>query len=336
MPTSRRAFLRGVAGLGVAAGATTLLAGCDAVAPAPAADRLYRVGYLSKAGSHVPAAFDSFLRGLRDQGFVEGRNLSIDYRLVDGGDPELEAAAVSLTRQPVDLILARCSPETKAARAATQTIPIVMIALTGDPVVSGAVTSLSRPGGNVTGLTVLAPQLSGKRIDVLREAFPAVRRLGVVYDTAIPENAADLEQMQAAAKLLGVEIAVFDVKGADGLDAALAAAVRNDAVTTLLGSHGGAQAPRIVAAQQAARVAAIYELREFAEAGGILSYGPSLREIYGRAAGYAAKILRGAKPGDLPVERPTRFELIVNLRAAQSLAMTLPQSILEQASEIVR
>jgi putative ABC transport system substrate-binding protein len=296
-----------------------------------------RIGYLSKAGSHVPSAFDSFVRGLRDQGFVEGSNLSIDYRLVDGGDDELQVAAAALAEQRVDLILARCSPETKAARMATQTIPIVMIALTGDPVASGAVASLSQPGGNVTGLTVLAPELSGKRVDVLKEAFPSVRGLSVIYDTAIPENAADLDQLQRAARLLDVQIDVLNVKGTEGLDGALATAVRNgNALTTLLGSHGGRQAPKIINAQKLARLPAIFELREFAEAGGIMSYGPSLREIYGRAATYAAKILRGAKPADLPVERPTRFELVVNLKSAESLAMLLPRSILEQAADILR
>ncbi len=333
MDTGRRRFLRdiGLAGVG------TLLASCAGGTRAEP-ERIYRIGYLSKAGSHVVPAFESFRKGLREQGFVEGKNLFIDERFPEGGDDELRATATDLVEQKVDLIVARCSPETKAAKHATQTVPIVMIALTGDPVGSGVVSSIARPGGNVTGLTVLAPQLSGKRVEVLKEAYPGVSRLAVLYNASIPENADDLREMESAARSLGVELQVVSVKTSDEIDRAVATALqgRPQAITTLMGTLGTSNRAAIVAAQTRNALPAVYEVREFVDVGGVMSYGPSLREIYSRAASYVAKILRGAKPADLPVERPTRFELVVNLRTAKSLGIALPQSVLAQAAEIVQ
>lgn len=296
------------------------------------------IGYLSVAGSHSVPYFESFRRGLRDQGFIEGKDVTIEYRFSERhDDDELRGLAKQLVDLGVDLILARCSPETRAAKAVTSTVPIVMIALTGDPIASGVVESLSRPNGNVTGLTILEPALSGKRIELMKEAFPGTRRVGVLLNSSNPENQADLAEMRRAAANLDVELAVLSVRTTDELAAAFdqAKVARVDAITTLMGSLGTSQRTQIVDLQRATRWPAMYEVREFVEAGGVMSYGPSLRDLYFRAAGYAARILRGTPPSALPVERPGRFEFVVSRKAATALGLVLPDSILAQANEAV-
>lgn len=338
MRVSRRTLLAAVPGLAVAG--VPLLAACGGTpvaAPPAAPPRTYRVGYLSKAGSHSVPYFESFRRGLRDQGFVEGHNLSIEYRFAEGADDQLRDLAADLVAQKVDLIVARCMPESKAAAQASDRVPVVMIALTGDPVRAGIVQSYARPATNLTGLTILAPELGGKRIDLLTEAFPKLGRVAVLYNAAIPENAADLSHMRAAAERLGVTLEMAELKGPDQLDRALATieSARPDAFTTLMGTLGTTERARIVRLQDGARIPALYEVREFVEAGGMMSYGPDLRDLYARAAAYVARILRGTPPADLPVERPSRFELVISRKSARSLGVDLPPSFLGQASEIV-
>jgi putative ABC transport system substrate-binding protein len=331
--TTRRGFIRRSALLGGAA----VAAACAGPLARPASPPRV-IGYLSVAGSHSVPYFEAFRRGLRDQGFIEGKDVTIEYRFSERhDDAELRGLATQLVDLGVDLILARCSPETRAAKAVTSTVPIVMIALTGDPIATGVVESLSRPNGNVTGLTILEPELSGKRIELIKEAFPGTRRVGVLLNVANPENQADVDQMRKAATNLDIALAVLSVRTTDELatafDQARLAGV--DAITTLMGSLGTAQRTQIVDLQRASRWPALYEFREFVEAGGIMSYGPSLRDLYYRAAGYAARILRGTLPSALPVERPGRFELVVSRKAASSLGFVLPDSILAQANVAV-
>lgn len=333
---SRRRFLRGMAGLGLSASAVGLLAGCGADssrASRPA--KVARIGYLSKADSHSAPYFEAFRRGLREHGWIEGENIAIEQRL--GEDKSLTDLAAELVRLPVDVIVARCSPETRAAKQVTSTVPIVMMALTGDPIGTGVVASLTRPGGNVTGLTVVAPELSGKRVELLKQAFPAASRAAVLWNAAIPESTFDLREMQVAARAQNVEFQLLEVRAAGDLDGAFQAVSREraDALFTLLGSLGTTNRARIVDFAATARLPAMYEVQEFVDAGGLMAYGPSLPDLYRRAATYVDKVLRGARPADLPVERPSRFDLVINQRTAQGLGFSLPQSVLQQATEVI-
>jgi putative ABC transport system substrate-binding protein len=331
---SRRQFLQAAGGLGVCAASVAVLSGCGIQGPQP--PKVVRIGYLSKADSHSAPYFEAFRRELRELGWVEGQNLAIEFRL--GEEKSLAELAGELVALKVDVIVARCTPETKAAKQATSTIPIVMLALTGDPIGTGVVDSLSRPGGNVTGLTILAPELTGKRVELLKEAIPKVSRTAVLWNAAIPESSVDLREMQVTARALNVEFQLAEVQGAGDFDGAFDAVSRTgaDALTTLLGTLGTTHQTQITEFAAKSRLPAMYEVREFVEVGGLMSYGPSLADLYRRAAAYVDKIVKGAKPADLPVERPTWFELVVNLNTAQALGLTLPQSFVMHADELIQ
>jgi putative ABC transport system substrate-binding protein len=271
---------------------------------------------------------------MRELGWVEGQNLTVERRYAEGHDERLPVLAAELVQLRVDLILALGFHETQAAKAASDTIPIVFIGL-GDPVYFGLVTSLAHPGGNVTGLSTMSPELSRKRLELLKEAVPGGRRVAVL--TNADANYLFAEMTPAAASL-GVTLYPCDAPAADELDHAFAA-MRTALVDALLVPPPplfGQQGRRIVELAATSRLPTIYPFRNFVEAGGLMSYGPRLPDLQRRHAYYVDRILKGTKPADLPVEQPTKFELVINLKTAQALGLTIPPTVLFLADEVIR
>ena len=316
--------------------ALVLLAAPVAAAPAPA--KVPRIGFL---GSGTSAAFAplivAFRQGLRDLGYVEGQNVVLELRWAEGRLERLPALAAELVRLPVDVIVTHGTPGTLAAKRATTAIPIVTTTI-GDPVGSGLVASLARPGGNLTGLSLLGPELGGKRLELLREVVPGLSRVAILWNRANPYNAELLRDAEAAARTLGVQLQSLAVRGPDDYEEALRAASggRAGALVTVEDPLAVTQRARIVDLAAKNRLPAMYFAREFVDAGGLMSYGPSFADMYHRAATYVDKILRGARPADLPVEQPTRFELVVNLKTAKALGLTFPRSVLNLADEAIQ
>jgi putative ABC transport system substrate-binding protein len=295
-----------------------------------------RLGYLvpntAAAGEHTLAAFR---QGLTAHGWIEGRNLTLEARYADGKPERIAPLAADLVRAHVDLIVATSSITALAAKAATRSIPIVMTAST-DAVGEGLVETLARPGGNVTGMTFLVgPEIASKQLQLLKECVPTASRVAVLTSTANRVHAAYLRDLNASAA--GVQLQVVPVSNADQLDSAFAsmATMRAHALLVLTDSMFVGQRQRIAALAARQRLPALYSQRELVDAGGLLSYGPSLPEMFRRAAGHVDKILRGAKPGDIPVEQPNRFELVLNVRAAQALGLALPQSLRLRADQVI-
>jgi len=301
--------------------------------------KVARVGWLSdgiRAGatSHL---HEAFLHGLRDLGYAEGQNLIMERRDAEGQLDRLPELAAQLVERQVEVIVTWGVPGTRAAQRATSTIPIVM-AEAGDPVRTGLVASLARPGGNVTGLSVMDPDLTGKLLQLLKEAAPQIARVAVLYNPTFPATVLSLREVQAAAPALGLAILPMEVRTADELDAQLAVMtnMHTDAVLTFGDPFTSRHQRRLLAFAATHQWPAASLWREFVEAGGLLSYGPSLRDLFRRAATYVHKILHGAKPGDLPVEQPLKFDLIINLKTAKALGLTLPAPLLFQADEVIQ
>jgi putative ABC transport system substrate-binding protein len=295
-----------------------------------------RVGYLSPRPG--PSFYDeAFLKGLRDLGYVEGQNVAIEYRWANWGSDRLAAFAAELVRLNVDVIVSTGgSAPTRAAKDATATIPIVF--LTSDPVGVGLVPSLRQPGGNLTGVNILTNELNAKRLDLLKEAIPGASRVGVLANPGPPAYRTARKPLEGAAQALGVRLDIKEVRNPHELDRAVPALSR-ERVRALLVVNDPmlfAERRRIVDLAAKARLPGIYEWREFAEAGGLMSYWANLAELYRHAASYVDRILRGARPADLPVEQPTRFELVVNLTTAKALGLTIPPSVLVRADEVIR
>jgi putative ABC transport system substrate-binding protein len=269
---------------------------------------------------------------MTELGYVEGRNLVIEGRFYGDRLDRLPALAAELARLPVDVIVAGTAPAPEAARAATSTIPIVM-AIHPDPVGSGLVANLARPGGNATGLSLAASDLRRKQLEILKETLPGLSRVAVLIDPNNPSHKLELTELATAARALRVELTVAEVRAKDEIAPAVATVRKTGAGALVVpgGSLFFSNRTAIVEAVAAARLPAMYVVREFAEAGGLMAYGGDLRESFRRAALYVDRILRGARPADLPVEQPTRFELAVNLNAAKSLGLTLPPSVLARA-----
>jgi putative ABC transport system substrate-binding protein len=296
-----------------------------------------RVGYLF---SFPPAEgrylWEACRQGLRELGYVEGRNIAVEPRWAEGRHERLPGLAKDLVRHNVDVIVAAATPASLAAKAATSTIPIVIVAV-GEPVKVGLVTSLARPGGNVTGLSLLTTDLSGKRLELLREFVPKVTRVGILKNPDNPVSAVFLEETQVAAHKLGIELQSTDARNPEQIDRAFeqAAARRDDAIVVfddpVLWSHRA----RVVEMAAARRIPAMYGLRDFVDIGGLMSYGPDRPDQYRRTAIVVDKILKGAKPADLPVERPTKFELIFNRTTATALGLEVPTSLLLRADLII-
>jgi putative tryptophan/tyrosine transport system substrate-binding protein len=298
-----------------------------------------RIGYLVPNMANSPHLHEAFRQGMRDLGYVEGRNLTIEYRDAAGKLERLPALAAELVASKVDVIVATATPHTLAAKQATKTIPIVFTAL-ADPVTSGLVTSLARPGGNVTGVSFLAPELVGKRLELLKQAVPGIRRVAVLWPPGdVPERTARdlLKGAELAARALGLRLQLVEARGPADFDLAFSKMTteRADALSVLTGAMLFSERRRLAELAEKARLPAVYPWREGADAGGFMAYGPNVADLYRRAATYVDKILRGAKPGDLPIEQPTKFELVINMRTAKALGLTIPRSLLLRADQMI-
>ena len=320
---------------------TTLAAGAlllPRAAPAqPVAGRVARVGYLTPSSVAARGGMVELRRHLRDLGYVEGRDIRFEIRGANEDFERLPDLAADLVRSGVDLIVAVSPPAIRAAENATSTIPIVMVSGT-DPVVGLFVASLAHPGGNVTGVTTYLPELAGKRLEVLRECVPGLRRVAVLANLRNPSSAAEARETEAAARTMALEIQVADARLPEQYPDAFASMTRSGARAVFVTADPvlSSNRERIMQLAASHRLPAMYEWPEIVEAGGLLSYGPTLAEINTRVAAYVDKILKGAKPADLPVERPTRFELAVNLKTAAALGITIPPAVVARAGRVIR
>jgi putative ABC transport system substrate-binding protein len=280
---------------------------------------------------------DAFQKGLRDLGYVEEKNIVIEYRWAEGKFDRLPDLAAELVRLKVAIIVTGGSTSTGAAKQVTSTIPIVM-AQVNDPVGSGFVASLARPGGNMTGLSTLAPELSGKRLELLKEIVPKLSRMAVFGDSTAPGNAQALKETELAAGAFGLKLQYLDVLGPKDVETAFRAATKGrvDAVLVLVSPVLIAQRRQIADLAAKNRLPLAYGQPEYVEEGGLMSYGTNVADLYRRAATYVDKILKGTKPADLPVEQPTKFELIINLKAAKQIGLTIPPNVLARADRVIR
>ncbi len=301
--------------------------------------KVYRIGFIVTSApaevAHLTKALDE---GLRELGYVEGRNIVFERRFADGKPDRLPALAAELVRLKVDVIVTGANPVIAAVKQATATIPVV-IAVSRDPVGAGFVASLARPGGNITGLANdPAPEILGKNLELLKEAVPGVSRVALLWNPAPPGAGTYRNVVESAARKLGVTFQSVEVRGRNEFEAGFAAMVRERADGVVVAGDPVIFGPRSQVVLLAARnrLPAVYPQREFAEAGGLMSYGPNVAHQFRRAATYVDKILKGAKPGDVPVEQATRFEFIINLKTAKALGLTIPQSVLIRADEVVQ
>ena len=294
-----------------------------------------RIGILTPAFDPHPV-LEAFRQGLRDLGYVEGQSIALEYRFADGKVERLPELAADLVRLKVDVILAEGGQAIRVAQHATGTIPIVFLAVP-DPVGQGLVASLAQPGGNTTGVSFQEPELMGKRLELLKEAVPGVTRVAYLQRSA-PSNARVLQELESAARALGVQLQPVEVRDPYTFDQAFAAMAEAhaDALITQPNAVFLSRRTQIVDLAAKARLPGIFPDREFAEAGGLMAYGPSLAANFRRAATYVDKILKGAKPADLPVEQPTKFEFVINLKTARALGLTIPPTLLFQANEVIQ
>jgi putative ABC transport system substrate-binding protein len=278
----------------------------------------------------------AFRQGLRELGYVEGRNILIEYRWAEGRFDRLPGLAADLVRARVDVIVALAVPAALAAKGATTTIPIVMVGVT-DPTDRGLVASLARPGGNITGLSSFSEELSAKRLELLKELVHGLSRVAVLWNPANPGKAGDWREVQIAARALGVALQSREVRGRDDFEKSFNAITKDrpDALVVLGDPLILDQRKRIVAFAARNHLPAIYAHRVYADAGGLAAYGPDIHELYRRAALYVDKILKGARPADLPVEQPTKFEFVINMKAAKALGLTLPPTLLLRADQVI-
>jgi putative ABC transport system substrate-binding protein len=297
-----------------------------------------RIGVLSVSPSAVEASLyhlEAFRQGLRDLGYVEGQNIAVEYRFAEGQEARLAALAAELVRLPVDVLVTRSAPAVHAARRVTSTTPIVFMNV-NDPVGQGIVMSLAWPGGNVTGLSTLSSELSGRRLQLLKEAVPGLRRVAVVWNAANPGMVLQFRETQDTARELELELHSLEVRGPDDVDRVIAAALEVRAEGLVVLPTPMRSLTQVVDFATTHQLPAIYAERERVQAGGLMSYGPHYREIARRAAAYVDKILKGAKPADLPVEQAMRFEFVINLKTAKRLGITFSPSLLAFADEVLQ
>ena len=309
------------------------------VAEAQQAAKIPRIGYLANWLAANPDQQEAFLQGLRDFGYVDGRNVVIEYRDAEGNLKRLPALAAQLVALKVDVIVAAAGTlPALAAKQASGTVPIVFIAV-GNPVTSGLVTSLARPGGNLTGLSALTPELASKWLELLKQAVPAVTRVAVLWQ---PGGMGDtdkevLKQADVAARALGVRVQVVEARGPTDIDRAFSDMIRARAngLAVLSTPMFANERRRVVDLAAKSRLPAVYSFKNYVDAGGLMSYGSNAADLSRRAAAYVDKILKGAKPADLPVEQPTKFELVINLKTAKALGLTIPQTLLQRADQVI-
>jgi putative ABC transport system substrate-binding protein len=300
-------------------------------------NKIYRIGILETLPASSNAAnFGALRLGLSERGYVEGKNLQIEYRSSDGHGERFPDLAAELVQSKVDLIATRGTPAAKAARAATTTIPIVMCAI-GEPLGMDVIETLARPGGNVTGLSAFVTELSGKRIELLKQAFASISRVGFLQNMGNPVAARQWEQIKAVASALVLSAELLDVRSESDIKLAIEAAHsrKMDAISVGIDGLTQANAAMIVDLARRYRIPTAYPAREFVDAGGLLSYGPNYPDLYFRSASLMDKIFKGAKPGDLPVEQPTKLELIINQKTAKALGIQVSPTLLATAEEVI-
>ena len=308
------------------------------VANAQQTTKVPRIGYLTGASpSSMSARTEAFRQGLRELGYVEGKNIVIEYRYAEEKLDRLPALAAELVRLKVDVIVSGGPGATRPAKEATNTIPVVMT-FDNDPVANGFVASLARPGGNITGLSTLAPEISGKQLELLKEIVPKLSRVAVLGSSTNPGNAHTLKETELAAGALAVKLQYLDVREPRDIETAFRAAGKGRAEAVLVLGNPVLASQRTQFANLAVktRLPAIYWRSDIVESGGLMSYGVSFSDLDRRAATYVDKILKGAKPADLPVEQPTKFELVINLKAAKQIGLTIPPNVLARADRVIR
>jgi putative tryptophan/tyrosine transport system substrate-binding protein len=299
------------------------------------AGKVARIGILFIGGRNQPH-LESFKQGLRERGYVEGKNIAFEYRYAEGREDRLPALAAELVQLKVDIIVATADVGAQAAQRATKTLPIVVT--TGDPVAWGLADSLAKPGGNVTGLSVLLADLSGKRVEILRETFPKMTRLAVLWNPAERVAAPVFKETSLAAHALSLQLHSFEVQTPQDIEKAFVdmPRVRANALLVILSPLVTLHSKRIVEVALKQHLPGMYPTRQFAEEGGLMAYGPLIGDLYRRAATYVEKILKGAKPADLPVEQPTKFELVINLQTAKQIGLTIPPNVLVRADKVIK
>jgi ABC-type uncharacterized transport system substrate-binding protein len=322
--------------LGVVLGA--LLLAFSIPAEAQQTKKAPRIGYLTTTfASEVTGRVDALRHGLRQLGYLERKNIAIEYRYGEGKPDRLPALVGELIDLKVDLIVTHGFPPARAAKQATTTIPIVM-AVIGDAVGAGLVASLARPGGNITGLTSISSELYGKRLELLKEISPKVSRVAILSSEASPATEIAMNEIKTAANALGVQLQILPIRGPNDLESSYDAAIKAGAgaLIVLQGPLTSSYRKRIVELSAKNRLLATYQESEFPDAGGLMSYGVSYSDMYRRVAVFVDKILKGIKPGDIPVEQPTKFEFVINLKAAKQIGLTIPPNVLARADRVIR
>jgi len=314
------------------------LVAAPGAAEAQPAGKVYRIGILTNKASDPAESrqWQAFRLGLQERGWIEGENILIEFRGAAGNSARAPELAADLVRRKVDLIVTRGSLFTGAAKAATSSIPIVFVAH-ADPVGTGHVASLARPGGNITGLAILQTEIGSKGLELLRSVLPAVTRIAVLWHPGTPSAGPGLKALEEPARMLRLELQPVGAQSAAELEGAFAAMARARAQAVLVFATpiflGERQ--RLAELAIAQRLPTMFQLKDYAEAGGLMSYGADLADLYRRGATYVDKILKGAKPADLPIEQPTKFELVINLKTAKALGMTIPPSLLQRADQVI-
>ena len=307
------------------------------VVGAQQAAKVYRIGFISSSTTSATAPSLVALReGLRELGYIEGKNVVLEYRFAESRE-QLPALAAELVGLPVDLILAGGSEGISAAQKATRTIPIVMTN-SGDPVKAGYIASLARPGGNITGLTQISPDLAGKRLQLLKEVAPRMVRVGVLWNPAHPTTPLTFKETQAAAQSLGLQMVSLEVKEPKGFEEAFTLAARQQVAGLVVLRDPFTARHRTLIADMArkSRLPTMNDTADYVEAGGLIFYGSNFTDLFRRSALYVDKILKGAKPGELPVEQPSKFDMVINLKTAKALGLTIPPSVLARADEVIQ